>query len=134
MTNLAPYLLLPGTAQQALEFYASVFGGELVIHRYSEFGRTDGPADAIAHGMLQGPVEIFAADAGADDEPLSVRGMHFALLGTADGATMHAWFAGLSEGASKVDELQQRAWGDFDGTLVDRFGVPWLLGYQPSGA
>jgi PhnB protein len=33
-------------------------------------------------------------------------------------------------GRDEVDELQQRPWGDFDGTLTDRYGVPWLLGYQ----
>ena len=64
MTGLTPYLHFPGTARGALSFSREVFGGELVLHTLAEFGRSDGPADAIAHGMLQGPVELFAADAG----------------------------------------------------------------------
>jgi PhnB protein len=123
--------MFPGTAREALEFYASVFGGELVLNQYSDFGRTDGPAEAIAHGMLQGPVELFAADAGPDDAALALQGIHFALLGTADPATLHRWFDALTAGASKVDALQLRPWGDWDGTVTDRYGVTWLIGYQP---
>lgn len=52
MTGLTPYLHFPGSARDALTFYRSVFGGELVLNSYSDFGRTDGPPDAIAHGML----------------------------------------------------------------------------------
>lgn len=38
----------PGTAEPALRFYASVFGRDLALHSFEEFGRTDGPATAIA--------------------------------------------------------------------------------------
>lgn len=132
MTRLAPYFMLPGNAREALTFYSSVFGGELVLNQYSDFGRTDGPADSIAHGMLQGPVELFAADAGEGETPTVVTGMLFSLLGTADPATLEQWFAALTVGASNVDELQQRPWGAYDGTLTDRFGIPWLIGYEAS--
>lgn len=133
MTAPTPYLMLPGTARAALEFYASAFGGEAELFDYAAFGRTDGPADAIAHGILRGPVELFAADAAEGEPAPSFQGARLALLGTAEPATLHAWFAALSEGASEIDELQLRPWGDADGTLVDRFGVAWLLGYQPTG-
>jgi PhnB protein len=55
MTGLTPYLSFDGTARDALEFYRGVFGGELVLATFGEFGRDDGPADHIAHGMLQVP-------------------------------------------------------------------------------
>ncbi len=132
MTRLAPYFMFSGNAREALEFYASVFGGELVLNRYSDFGRTDGPPENIAHGMLKGVVELFAADAGEGETPTAVQGMLFSLLGTADPATLEQWFAALKVGASKVDELQLRPWGAHDGTLTDRYGIPWLIGYETS--
>ena len=52
MTAPIPYVLFPGTARGALEFYADVFGGELELHTYESFSRTNGPGEAIAHGVL----------------------------------------------------------------------------------
>ena len=64
MSGLIPYLLFPGDAAEALQQYAAIFGGELQMFTYAQAGRTDGPEDAIAHGMLvNGPVELAGADA-----------------------------------------------------------------------
>ena len=127
MSGLTPYLTFPGTAQQALTFYRDVFGGELTLHTLADFGRDDGPADAIAHGILTGPVALF----GSDGEP-SVRmdGVLFALLGTADPATLHSWFDALADGGTDIDPLQRRPWGASDGQVTDRFGARWLIGYE----
>lgn len=130
MTGLTPYLHFGGTARAALTFYQNVFGGDLVLTSFHDFGREDGPADAIAHGMLTGPVTLFAADAGPDDAPLSLTGVMFSLLGTAEPDVLTRWFAALSDGGTVVDPLQLRPWGDHDGQVTDRFGVPWLIGYQ----
>ncbi|MEQ6900756.1 VOC family protein [Nocardioides sp. YIM 152588] len=130
MTDLTPYLHLPGTAREALERYADVFGGTLVLNTYADFGRTDGPGGAIAHGMLQGPVTLFASDAAEGEATLRTEGVMFALLGTADAATLREWFAGLSEGGRVVDDLQQRPWGAWDGQVLDRFGMHWLIGFE----
>lgn len=130
MTGLTPYLALPGTARQALTFYQQVFGGELVLNTLADFGRDDGPADAIAHGMLQGAVELFASDAAPGDPTLLVEGLVFSLLGAAESSTLEAWFAALCDGGSNVDPLQLRPWGAHDGQVTDRFGVRWLVGYE----
>lgn len=130
MTGLVPYLHFDLAARDALTFYQSVFGGELVMNTFADFGRTDGPPEAIAHGMLQGPVALFAADAGSDDASLSLQGIMFSLLGTAEPATLEAWFTALAVGGSVMDPLQLREWGDHDGQVRDRFGVTWLIGYE----
>ncbi|WEG08067.1 VOC family protein [Microbacterium horticulturae] len=130
MTALTPYLHVPGTAREALTFYRSVFGGEVGINTYAEFGRDDGPGDAVAHGMLTGPVTLFAADAAPGQEPLRTAGLMFALLGTAEPDVMEGWFAALADGGTVVDPLQKRPWGDHDGQVTDRYGLTWLIGYQ----
>ncbi|MDQ0615592.1 PhnB protein [Microbacterium sp. W4I4] len=131
MSGLVPYLLFPGDAADALQQYAAVFGGELHMFTYAQSGRADGPEDAIAHGMLLGgPVELAGADAATGDDSVSMSGMFLSLLGTADAETLTGWFDALSEGGTVIDPLQKRPWGDHDGTLVDRHGVRWLIGYQ----
>lgn len=130
MSGLVPYLHFAGTAREALTFYHSVFGGELSLNTFAEFGRTDGPEDAVAHGMLHGPVELFGADSTAESAPLVLEGVMFSLLGTAEPDILESWFVALSAGGVIVDPLQKRPWGDHDGQVRDRFGVTWLLGYE----
>lgn len=132
MTAATPYLLLPGTARAALSFYQGVFGGETSLNTYGDFGRDDGPADAIAHGALDGPVSLFAADAATGQETLVIRGLMFSLLGAAEAPVLSRWFAQLSEGGVVVDDLRQRPWGASDGQVRDRFGILWLIGFEPA--
>ncbi|MFK4850422.1 VOC family protein [Microbacterium sp. ZW T6_19] len=131
MSGLIPYLLFPGNAAEALGSYQAVFGGELQLLDYAAAGRHDGPGDAIAHGQLAGPVEIAGADAGADDDAVQMAGMFLSLLGTADATTLTSWFDQLAAGGRVIDPLQERPWGDFDGTVVDRYGIRWLIGFHP---
>ena len=131
MSGLVPYLLFPGDAADALQQYAAIFGGELHMFTYAQAGRTDGPEDAIAHGMLlDGPIELAGADAATGEDSVAMSGMFLSLLGTADATTLTSWFDQLSAGGRVIDALQKRPWGDYDGTLVDRYGIRWLIGFQ----
>lgn len=29
-----------------------------------------------------------------------------------------------------IDALQKRPWGDYDGTVIDRYGIRWLIGFH----
>lgn len=130
MTQPTLYVLFPGVAREALEFYHGVFGGELELHTYAEFSRADGPADAIAHGILSGSVSLFGSDAGADEDAFAMTGGMLALLGAADPATLHRWFDALAESGRVLDPLVKRPWGAADGQVMDQFGVRWLIGYE----
>ena len=125
------YVLFPGTARDALTYYASIFGGELSLHDYAEMSRTDGPADAVAHGTLDGPVSLAGADAAAGESTVSVQGVLLSLLGT-DADLLRGWYAALADGGEEIDALQRRPWGDWDGQVRDRFGLTWLVGFPHS--
>lgn len=126
-----PYILFPGTAREAMSFYAEVFGGRAELHTFAQFGRTDGPAQAIAHGILvDTPVALYAADAAGEEKPFRPEGFMLALLGTADPETLRRWFSRLAEGGTVVDDLQAREWNASDGRVIDRFGIPWLVGFE----
>ena len=131
MTAPTPYLHLPGTAEEALRFYGEVFGCQVQLHTFAEFGRTDGPDQAIAHGFLHaGPVSLFAADVGLGEPPLRCEGLMLSLLGVAAPARLRDWFDRLADGGRVVEDLQQRPWGAHDGQLVDRYGLHWLIGFE----
>jgi PhnB protein len=131
MTDPTPYVHFPGTAREALKFYGEVFGCAVQLHTFAEFNRSDGPADAIAHGYLaDGPVALSGADASGNEPPLRCEGMMLALLGTATPSTLRTWFNRLSEGGRVVDDLQTRPWGASDGQVIDRYGLHWLIGFE----
>ncbi|WIE65641.1 VOC family protein [Curtobacterium sp. MCLR17_036] len=127
-----PYLRFAGTARQALEHWQGVFGGEVRIATFADLARADGPADAVAHGQLTGAVDLFATDTSGHEEPFAASGLLFALLGTATPDVLRRWFDGLATGGTVLDALQERPWGDWDGTVRDAFGVTWLIGFEAS--
>ncbi len=134
MTALQIYVNFPGTAREALGFYADVFGGELALFTYEQFSRSDGPPEAIAHGQLNGPVALAGADAAAGEKSVRLEGLMLSLLGTADPATLHEWFDKLAVGGRVVDPLAPRPWGASDGQVIDRHGLHWLIGYEPAAS
>ncbi len=131
-TGPSPYFQLPGTARAALQRGSEVFGGEVRIATYADFGRTDGPADAVAHGQLAGDLELFAADAAEGETTFTAAGLLFSLLGASDPATLTRWFEALSVEGTVLDPLQRRPWGDWDGQVRDAVGVTWLIGWEAS--
>jgi PhnB protein len=130
MAAPTPYFFFPGTARNALEYYRSVFGGEIALHTFEEFERADGPSDAIAHGTLNGPVDLCAADAADGEHASPPNGLVLSLLGAAEPSTLRTWYAHLAAEGEVVDELRRRPWGGSDGQVRDRYGVTWLIGYE----
>jgi PhnB protein len=60
--------------------------------------------------------------------------VRLALLGAAAPAALAAWFAALADGGTVLDPLVERPWGDVDGSVRDRYGLTWLIGYAGSAA
>lgn len=131
MTAPQIYLSFPGTAREALGFYAEVFGGELSLHTYKDFGRSDGPPEAIAHGVLNGAVALGGSDAAPGEKSVRFEGIMLSLLGTAEPAVLHGWFDRLAAGGRVVDPLSPKPWGATDGQVIDSHGLHWLIGYEP---
>jgi PhnB protein len=128
-SRLNPYLNFNGNARQALEFYTSVFGGNLTLSTFAEFGMAEAPvADKIMHGQLE-------TDAGytlmaADTPPgMEFNGMHgFGVSLSGDDADMlRGYFDKLADGGTVTMPMQKQAWGDEFGMCTDKFGVPWLV-------
>ena len=106
MPGPTPYLHFHGSAREALTFYGEVFGCPVELHTFKEFNRTDGPADAIAHGSLSdGPVRLFAADVVGDEPSVRCEGMMLSLLGTAPASVLKQWFSRLAEGGRDCGRL-----------------------------
>ena len=138
---LNPYLNFRGDAREALEFYHSVFGGELSVGTFAEFGMTDVPEperDLVMHGQLETPAgfTLMASDVPSHlDWSRGTNSFSVSLSGdSGDDAELRAYWAKLSEGAEIQQPLETAPWGAAFGMLADRFGVNWLVNISADAA
>ena len=135
-SQLNPYLNFPGTAREAMEFYAEVFGGTLSVNTFGEYGTTDSPdVDKIMHGLLETPADytIMGADVPTGMAYEAPAGMSLSISGD-DGDELRGYWEKLSDGGRVTMPLEKQAWGDEFGMCVDKFGVPWMVNItQPTG-
>lgn len=129
-SRLNPYISFRDTARQALEFWHSVFGGDLRIGTFGEMGASDDPAEAdkVMHGQLETPngYVLMASDTPASMPHTPGNNVSVSLSG-GDGDDLRRFFAGLSEGGRVLEPLTKAPWGDEFGMVTDRFGITWLV-------
>jgi PhnB protein len=125
-SRLNPYISFSDNARQALEFYRDVFGGELTMSTFAEFGQADG-GDLIMHGQLE-TTDGFTL-MGADTPPSMERreGSAITISLSGDDAGLHDYWDKLSGSGSVTMPLEKQMWGDEFGMCVDQFGVPWMV-------
>ncbi|APE38439.1 bleomycin resistance protein [Nocardia mangyaensis] len=128
--SVTPHLNLRGDARRALEFYRTVFGGELTIASYADMGNTDpATADHVAYGQVvaESGFRIMAYDTyphlpwdrGRDPFFVSVRGT--------DPAELQSYWDTLVVGAEVNQPLGPAQWAPLYGQLTDRFAITWVL-------
>lgn len=129
-TRLNPYLSFRDDAREAMEFYHSVFGGELTLNTFEEFQASEDPAerDKIMHGMLETPegMVLMGADTPNSMEYVPNSGTAMSLSGDDDSKLRRYWEK-LSADGSITMPLEKAPWGDHFGMCVDKFGVSWMV-------
>ena len=129
-TRLTPYLNFREGTREAMEFYRSVFGGELTVSTFGEMpgdmGIDESEKDKVLHSMLVAGSDLtfMAADvpSGMDVSPNGT----VALSGD-DEDVLRGWWDALSGGGSVLVPLEKAPWGDSFGMCTDRFGVAWMV-------
>lgn len=124
------YLNFRDTTREAMQFYQSVFGGELQLNTFAEFQASEDPSeqDKIMHSMLttdQGHT-LMAADTpnGMEYKPGNT---HSLSLSGDDEAQLRGFWEKLSDGGTVTLPLEKAPWGDTFGMCVDRFGTSWMV-------
>ena len=109
-SRLNPYLNFNGNARQALEFYTSVFGGELTLNTFADFGNQGSPdADRIMHGQLETAAgyTIMAADVTSEMPYEPPTGFAVSLSGDDD--ALHGYWEKLSAAAPSPCQCRSRS-------------------------
>lgn len=136
-TQLNPYLSFRDTAREAMDFYQSVFGGELTRSTFAEFQASDDPAeqDKIMHSMLTTPggQVLMASDTPNRMDYTPGNNYSISLSGD-DEAELRGYWDKLSAGGTVAMPLDKAPWGDTFGMCTDRFGVSWLVNITGPGS
>lgn len=125
------HLNFRGDARAALEFYRTVFGGDLAVITYRDAHAVtvEAEADQVMWGQVAAAsgFRIMAYDVpsrlgwnpGEIPFFVSVRG------DTPD--ELSAYWQKLAAGATVIQPLAPAAWSPLYGMLKDRFGITWVL-------
>ncbi|MCB0910691.1 MAG: VOC family protein [Propionibacteriaceae bacterium] len=132
MALLNPYIHFTGNAREAMEFYRSVFGGELTMSSFGDFqmpGVGPDEADKIMHGQLvtSAGLTLMGADTPSTMGEVTPGSQITISLSGSEADGLRAYWDGLAEGGTITLPLNVAPWGDSYGQLVDRFGIEWMV-------
>ena len=129
-SRLNPYLGFRDNAREAMDFYQSVFGGDIVRTTYGEYDASEDPAekDKIMHSELTttSGFSLMASDTPKGMELPTSSSITVSLSGE-DEAELTGYWERLVDGGSVMMPLNKAPWGDSFGMVTDKFGTGWMV-------
>jgi PhnB protein len=138
MIAINPYLNFAGNTEEAFTFYKSIFGGDFaMVMRFNGSPGCENMSledkQKIMHIAL--PVKgnlIMGTDAMRSMGQQLVTGNNFHLvLGTESKEESDELYTKLSAGGEATLSMQDMFWGAYYGMLTDKFGIQWMISYDP---
>ena len=132
---LTAHLWYSGHCREAFNFYAQLFGGELMLLAYGDTPMAKEVAaewrEKIVHATLAfDDCELAGSDVQSDHyrqpQGFSV------LVDIEDVEKARRIFTALAEGGSVAMPMQETFWSPAFGVLTDRFGIPWEINGKAS--
>ena len=140
MTKLNCYLNFAGNAAEAFDFYKSVFGGEFSsVVRFKDMpmeGVSIPPEDGDKMMHISLPIGdgdvLMASDTLESLGQQLVQGNNVYVSVHPDSrAEADRIFNALAAGADVEMPIADQVWGDYFGSLKDKFGVLWMVNHSP---
>jgi PhnB protein len=134
-----PYLNFDGQAEEAMTFYKSVFGGEFTGNMKMKDAPgtenlTDDEKELAMHISL--PIGkdylLMASDIVPSMGHKLVRGNNnYISLHPGSRDEADRLFNGLSAGGQIEMPMADQFWGDYFGSFIDKFGIGWMVNFNP---
>jgi PhnB protein len=139
MAQINPYINFNGNAEEAFTFYKSVFGGEFAkIMRFKDFSSPEFPvseneANKIMHIALPIGKNILMANDVPEFMGLTNENEHRSKISISAESKEEAdkLFTGLSVGGTIEMPITDSPWGSYFGMFRDKFGIEWMVDYDP---
>lgn len=126
--HLTPYVSFDGNAREAIEFYQSVFGGDVAMNTFGEFGEKGPHENQIMHAQIESPAgfTLMASDVPPGMQANHGQTIHLILHGDDEQALRGYWDALVVNGTVDTP-LEKQIWGDTYGQCTDQFGIEWMF-------
>jgi PhnB protein len=134
-SRLNPYLNFSDNAREAMEFYKDVFGGNLTLNTFGDYGTQGDEANKIMHAQLEtdSGFTLMAADTPEGMSRNPGDNITVSLSGD-DAEALRGYWEKLSDGGNVTMPMEKQMWGDEFGMCTDRFGIPWMVDIVPADA
>ncbi|MCD0487484.1 VOC family protein [Pedobacter sp. MC2016-14] len=133
-----PYLNFDGNAEEAFRFYQSVFGGELYLMKMNEAPGTENLTDEEKNMAMHVSLTIgdgqhlMASDCVKSmGHVLNVGNNNYISVAPDSREETARIFNALSAGGKVEMPLDDMFWGDYFASFKDKYGVCWMLNYNP---
>ena len=135
MPTINPYINFNGNAEEAFEFYRSVFGGDFAkIVRFkdlasSEFKVTDKEMNKIMHIALPIGKNVLMANDVPEFMGLINENENRSKISVSVESRKEAdkIFDGLSAGGNVEMPMSDSPWGTYFGMFRDKYGIEWTI-------
>lgn len=129
MLTVEPYITYKGNCREAMEFYKTAVGAEILFSQTIGDSPMAGMGDPnnIMHATIRiGNSTLMMSDnCGPGDVPT---GTQISLaIGLKDAAKAKELFDNLSEGGSVIMPLEKTFWAEAFGMVTDKYGVKWMI-------
>lgn len=138
------YLNFERHTEDAFRFYERILGGTLTeIHRFGSmpqdggFELTPEQKNLVMHVGLElpGGQMIMGSDMLPGMGPQRVEGNNFSIsVHPNTRSEANRIFNALAEGGRITMPIADQFWGDYFGSLTDRFGINWMVNYSDPAA
>ncbi len=138
MSKLNMYLNFPGNAEQAFNFYCCVFGGQFSsVVRFKDMPMQgtkipEGDLAKIMHIALPiGSNDVLMASDALESlgQTLTPGNNVYLSFQASTKEEADKIFGGLAADGTIEMPLADQVWGDYYGSLKDRFGILWMVSY-----
>ena len=140
MALINPHINFNGNAEEAFNFYRSVFGGEFAkIMRFKDLASDDFPvaeneANKIMHIALPiGKNILMANDVPEFLGPVNENENRSKISISAESREeADRLFTGLSAGGNIEFPIGDSPWGSYFGMFRDKYGIEWMVDFDPN--
>lgn len=135
MAKLNPYLNFDGRTEEAFNFYKSVFGGEFLggIYKMKDMQGMEVPEEAkdlVMHVSLPIGNDILMGSDTMPGQPFVQGNNNYISIFPESREEADRLFGALSQGGEVEIPMADQFWGDYFGSLKDKFGVYWMINYN----